>query len=40
MKSKVGQVSSGQRSYQFESEMELHLSHILHPSLIHPPIDS
>ena len=35
MKSKVGQVSSGQRSYQFGSEMELHLSHILHPSLHH-----
>ena len=35
VKSKVGQVSSEQRSYQFGSEMELHLSHILHPSLHH-----
>lgn len=35
VKSKVGQVSRGQRSYQFRSEMELHLTHILHPSLHH-----
>lgn len=35
VKSKVGQVSKGQRSYQFGSEMELHLSHTLHPSLHH-----